>query len=211
MKGGTGDSGEVTGFREMGGQLPLDEIEGTLGGCFLPATADLGGEGFEMSLKGNACEDTVLLLVRGGIFGFDGDDKAAVGERGIAAGERHSIDDDLIIFGGGGHNETTRAHAERMDAAITDFRGNPIAGGGEEMGSLGVWADVVLKGIDEVLGVFDANTDCEGLGFEEEPGIDHHGVDVARAVTGGENDAFGLKFTPVGYGDPSDGFAIFGA
>ncbi len=202
------DAGEVAGWGEGGGVFAGEEIGDALGGGDLAAAAGGLGGGFEGFLKGHAGEDAVFGLEGLGILGFDGDDHAAVGEGGVPAGEAHAVDDDFVVFGGGGDDEAAGAHAKGVDAAVVDFGGEAVAGGGEQAGAFLMPGKVVLEVVDERLGMLDAQADGEGFLFEADVLRVQLTVDVAGGVAGGEDEAVGGELASVGGGDASDGAVV---
>ena len=137
------------------------------------------------------CQESIRILR------FHGHHKAAVGKGGIAAGKRHAIHHHFIILCGGGHNKTTRAHAERVHTAVLNLGGQGIAGSRQPLRALLTGAQVVLRGINEALRVLNTHTHSKGLALQAHTFIMQHAVHISGAVASGQNDGIAGEFTAI--------------
>ena len=179
--------------------------------AFFGVTSGKLGELFDFFLKveaGKVLERFFYLVLVGEVFqevgevlGFDMDDHAGVGEGGVAAGEGHAVDDDFVVFRGGGDDEAAGAHAKGVNATVLDLGGEAVAGGGEDVRAFLFRMEVVLGAVDEGLRVFDADSDGEGFFFETDFFAVKEEVDVAGGVAGGEDDGAAGEFFSIGGGD----------
>ena len=134
------------------------------------------------------------------ILGLDGGNHSGVGKRRVAPREAHAVDHHLVVFRGGRDDPAARAHAERVHSAVANLGGEAVAGGGQQARTAGTGREVVLRAVDERLGVLDAEPDREGFLFQQDVFRGEQPVDVPCGVPGGEDHGVGADF-PAGGGD----------
>jgi hypothetical protein len=102
------------------------------------------------------------------VLRLDGGNQAGVGEGRVAPGQAHAVDDHFVILGGCRDDPAAGAHAERMHAAVADLGGEAVACGRQQARPFLPGIEVILVAVDERLRVLDAETDGEGLGFQQD-------------------------------------------
>ena len=98
----------------------------------------------------------------------------------------HSVRDHLAGFGPGPDHQTSRAHAERVDAAVVGTAEGEVIIGGRQAGMAGRGS--VLDAVHEALGVFHPEADGEWFGLQGHPGSAQHPKRVPRAVADGQKE-----------------------
>lgn len=140
------------------------------------------------------------------ILRLDSGDQAGIGERRIAAGERHAVDDDLFVGGRCRNDPTTRTHAERMHTAILNLGREPVTCGGQQIGTRLSFGNVILLAIDERLRVLNAETDRKRLVLHQNAFTRQELIDVPRRMARGENRRIAEKLSTIDGGDSADFF-----
>ena len=118
------------------------------------------------------------------VLRIDLHDHAGVGEPAASGRVRHAIHHDGLRLGLGRHQDTSRTHAEREDAALAHLLGERIFRRGHPRLPLSVVADVV----DQGLRMLHTDSHREALGLKRAVLGDEHVVDVPCRVAGGEDD-----------------------
>ena len=115
---------------EIRGLFSRHEISHSLRRGNLPAASHLLRDFLNGLLKCHPGEHTMLSKIGHGVLRFHSHDNAAIGEGRIPPREAHAIHNDFVVFRRGWHNESPRAHAERMHSAAIDLSGQVVASSG---------------------------------------------------------------------------------